>query len=390
MLLKPWREFIKIEASGGIILLAAALLAIIVSNSPLFPLYSNLFDTDLVFRIGTFEFANPTILCINDGLMVIFFLLVGLEIKREIMEGELNTWKKAVLPAIAAIGGMLVPAFLYIIWNSGDDVALRGWAIPTATDIAFSLGLLALLGSRLPVSLKIFLTALAIFDDIGAIVIIAFFYNKNISWLMLGIALALALILFLLNYLRVTRVTPYILIGFILWICVMQSGVHATLSGILIAFAIPLRNEKNPQRSPLKKLERTLHPWVAFGVLPVFAFANAGINFSGVTWKDFLNPITIGIVLGLAVGKQVGVWLASWAAIRLGLAKLPRGANMMSVYGVGLIAGVGFTMSLFIGSLAFAREAGYPELVRIGVVVGSVISGALGYLVLYLNHPAKK
>jgi Na+:H+ antiporter, NhaA family len=385
---KAWREFIQFESSGGIILFMAAVLAIIFENTPLTGFYNALFDINMSFKLGLIEISKPLLLWINDGLMAIFFLLVGLEIKREMLEGELNTWKKSVLPAVAAVGGMVFPALVYVFFNWHDSQALKGWAIPTATDIAFSLGIVTLLGSRIPVSLKIFLTALAIFDDIGAIVVIAIFYTKNISLMLLFIAAVMTFLLFLLNRLNVTKIAPYIIIGLILWLCVLKSGVHATLAGIIIALAIPLRDKQHPKTSPLRRLEHRLHPWVAFGVLPIFAFANAGIRFAGLEFSELFSPITLGIAIGLFVGKQIGVWLASALTIRLGFTEMPRGASYVSIYGISLIAGVGFTMSLFIGSLAFGRLGGhYQELVRLGVIIGSLLSGLLGYLILYFTHP---
>ncbi len=393
MPVKYFREFIKLESSSGVILLVAAVVAMLVDNSPLHHSYQALFNLPVTFQLGTWQLSKPLLLWINDGFMAVFFLLVGLEIKREMCEGELNHLSKASLPAIAAVGGMLVPAILYVYCNWGDAVALRGWAIPTATDIAFSLGLLALLGSRLPPSLKIFLTALAIFDDIGAIIIIAIFYTRHISMLLLMVALGLAAVLLLLNRLRVTRFAPYILVGTILWVCVLKSGVHATLAGIFIALVIPLRDPKNPKVSPLRDLEHKLHPWVAFGILPLFAFANAGVSFAGVSWSEVLGPVPVGIALGLFVGKQLGIWGASMLAIKTKIARMPRGASAAGIYGVAAVAGVGFTMSLFIGSLAFGATGGhYPALVRLGVIAGSLLSGLFGYLFLRIiyrqpHHP---
>lgn len=377
------REFIQLESSGGIVLFAMALLALIIDNSPLHTWYHHLFNTLVMVQFGEFKLAKPFFLWINDGFMAIFFLLVGLEIKREMIEGELNSFSKAILPGIAAVGGMALPALIYVFFNSGDPTAIRGWAIPTATDIAFSLGILALLGSRIPVSLKIFLTALAIFDDIGAIIVIAIFYTAHITVSLLFVALGLIWVLVILNRFKVTHMAPYFIVGVLLWICVLKSGVHATLAGIVLAFAIPLRDPKHPEQSPLRDLEHKLHPWVAFGILPLFAFANAGVSFMGMSMNDFLHPVPLGIALGLFLGKQLGIWGATFAGIKLGLARMPRGASGFSIYGVALIAGVGFTMSLFIGTLAFNQVGGhYPAMVRMGVIVGSLLSGLLGFIVL--------
>jgi len=380
---KTIRQFIQFETSGGIALFAAAVLALVISNTPLEFYYHAVFNLPMTVALGALKISKPLLLWINDGLMAIFFFLVGLEIKRELFEGELNSIKKATLPAMAAVGGMLVPALIYFYFNQGNIVALQGWAIPTATDIAFSLGVLAVLGSRVPVSLKIFLTALAIFDDIGAIIIIASFYTKHISMILLLVSIGLVGVLIVFNRLRIVRFAPYILVGLLLWVCVLKSGVHATLAGILIAFTIPLRDRKSPEISPLRILEHKLNPWVAFGVLPIFAFANAGVSLFGVTKTHLINPIFLGIAAGLFIGKQVGIWLASYLSVVTGLAKMPQGVSYLGIYGVSLVAGIGFTMSLFIGTLAFGTEAGnYAVLIRLGVIVGSLLSGVLGYLIL--------
>lgn len=386
MQLKSLREFIKLESSGGIVLFTAAVIAIIIDNSPWHIYYQRLFNEPMSFHIGAFSLSKPLLMWINDGFMTIFFLLVGLEIKREMLEGELSQFNKAMLPVIAAIGGMVVPALIYIFFNAGDKVALRGWAIPAATDIAFALGILSLLGKRLPVSLKLFLTAFAIIDDIGAIIIIAVFYTKHISLLSLFIASIMVLALVLLNRFRVRYLAPYLVVGFILWVSVLNSGVHATLAGIILAFTIPLRDDKHPKKSPLRYLEHLLHPWVAFAILPLFAFANAGVSFSGVTLSELFSSVPLGIAAGLFFGKQIGIWGATMLAVKLKISKMPKGASSLGIYGVSLIAGVGFTMSLFIGSLAFGHEAHYPAMVRMGVIMGSILSGVLGYFVLSLRY----
>lgn len=390
---KAFREFIRLESSAGIFLFAAAVIAIILDNSSWHVYYRELFSLPLVLQLGALKLGKPLLLWVNDGFMAIFFLLVGLEIKREMIAGELNSLAKSALPAIAAVGGMVVPALVYVYFNYGDSAAMKGWAIPTATDIAFSLGILAVLGSRIPPALKIFLTALAIFDDIGAIVIIAVFYTKQISMLLLFIALGLMLILFIFNRLRITHYAPYMIVGLILWVCVLKSGVHATLAGIVLAFAIPMKDPKDPKKSPALRLEHMLHPWVAFGILPIFAFANAGVDFRGMSFGDILAPIPLGIALGLFIGKQVGIWAATMIGVKLKLARMPHGATSAGIYGVSLIAGVGFTMSLFVGTLAFGDMGGaYPSQVRMGVIAGSLLSGLLGYIVLrfaYRNKPSQ-
>lgn len=366
-----FREFARLETSAGLVLFVAAFLALIIDNSPLAIYYQHFFNLNL---------GKPLSFWINDGLMAIFFLLVGLEIKREILSGELNSIKKCALPAIAAFGGMLLPALIYIAFNWGSAEALRGWAIPVATDIAFSLGILALLGSsRVPLALKMFLTALAIFDDVGAIIIIAIFYTSHVSLVLLLLAFILVLLLFLLNYLNVRYISLYLFVGFLLWLCVLNSGVHSTIAGVLLAFAIPLGDKNN---SPLKSLEKILHPWVAFMVLPLFAFANAGVSFLDLTWHDFISPITLGIAAGLFFGKQIGVFFASYLSAKTGIAALPHKTDLRQVYGASLIAGIGFTMSLFIGNLAFGSAGHFDAMLRLGVIAGSLFSGILGYLFL--------
>ncbi len=380
--LKIFREFIQLESSAGIILFFTAVLAMIIDNTCVAHYYESFFNTKITVAVGDFILEKPLLLWINDGFMAIFFLLVGLEIKREMFEGELNSLSKAMLPAIAAVGGMVVPALIYIYLNKNNALAIQGWAIPVATDIAFSLGILAVLGSRIPVSLKVFLTALAIFDDIGAIVVIAVYYTAHISMTLLLLALIMVLILVLLNRFRVYHMGPYFVVGAILWVCVLKSGIHATLAGIILAFAIPLKNIDHPRKSMLHQLEHQLHPWVAFGILPLFAFANAGVSFAGMTVKHLLAPIPLGIMLGLFVGKQIGVWCSTMLGVRMGFAKLPNGVTPIGVYGIALLAGVGFTMSLFIGTLAFPLYGAHAAYVRMGVIAGSLLSGALGYLVL--------
>ena len=374
------QEFIRLETSGGVVLMIAAIFAMIIANTPLSATYDLILGTYIKVGIGNFEIAKPAILWINDGLMAIFFFLVGLEIKREVLAGELSSFDKAILPIMAAIGGMAVPGIIFAIVNWGTPENLNGWAIPTATDIAFALGILALIGSRAPIALKIFLLAIAIIDDLGAIVIIAIFYTSELSInalsiSMIGFAAAIAL-----NRLGIQRTAPYLLVGIIMWVFVLKSGVHATLAGVLIAFTIPLK-AKNEDEALLYKMEHGLHPWVAFLILPVFAFANAGVNFTGIGIDDLLQPLTLGIAVGLFLGKQIGVFLATWIGVKSGIARLPENVSWKHVYGVACLTGVGFTMSLFIGSLAFTT-ADVMNAVRLGVVLGSVLSGIIGYLLL--------
>lgn len=381
-------DFFRMESAGGVVLMFAAAVAIILANSPLSGYYSLIVSTPVEVRIGGLEIAKPLLLWINDGLMALFFLLVGLELKREMLEGELSEPQNIVLPAIGAIGGMLIPALIYLWFNRADSLAMQGWAIPAATDIAFALGILSLLGSRVPISAKIFLTSLAIFDDLGAILIIAFFYTANISLMALIIVALCIPLLSLLNHYAVESKSIYILIGVIMWVAMLKSGVHATLTGVILAAFVPMRSQKNPQHSPLKEMEHDLHTLVAFVVLPVFAFANAGISFSGVGFDQLLHGVPAGIALGLFVGKQIGVFGLCFLAVRSGFCELPKNMNWPVLYGISLLCGVGFTMSLFIGGLAF--EATGVDLIfdeRLGIILGSLVSGVLGYLVLRMVLP---
>jgi NhaA family Na+:H+ antiporter len=373
--------FIRLESAAGILLFCTALLAIAVANTPLFPLYQQLFDTPVEVRIGALEIAKPLLLWVNDGLMAVFFFLIGLELKRELSDGELSDKRNIVLPAAGAIGGMLLPAAIYLLFNGTDPVASQGWAIPAGTDIAFALGVLKLLGSRVPLSVKVFLTSLAIFDDIGAIVIIAVFYTAKISLGALAIAgLCLPVLLFL-NRRGVASISPYVVIGTIMWVATLKSGVHATLAGVVLAMFIPMRDKEDPDFSPLKSLEHDLHSVVAYFVLPVFAFANAGISFAGISAAQLVHSVTVGISLGLFVGKQLGIFLFCSLAIKLSLAKLPDGMTWSALYGSSALSGIGFTMSLFIGSLAFAgADLAVDE--RMGILAGSLASGILGYTLL--------
>ena len=386
-MLNSFRDFLKLETASGIILVIAAVLALLVANSPLAHLYAALINLPVEVRVGEFELAKPLLLWINDGLMAIFFFLIGLELKREIVEGQLSDLKSAVLPGLGALGGMLIPAAIYIWINQGNDVALQGWAIPAATDIAFALALLALLGSKVPLSLKIFLVSVAIFDDVGAIVIIALYYTSDLSVASLMTAAACLPVLWLMNRRGVLEKAPYLLIGIIMWVAVLKSGVHATLAGVILAAFIPIRNAEK-ESSPLHSLEHDLHTAVAFGVLPIFAFANAGISLAGVSMATFFHPVPLGIMAGLFFGKQIGVFLFCWVGVKLGLAQLPGDLRWTHIYGTALLCGVGFTMSLFIGSLAF-EETGVNLLFdeRLGIIGGSVLSGICGYFVLRKSLP---
>ncbi len=378
--------FLKTESASGVVLMIAAVLALLWANSPAAPLYDTILATKLAVTAGGVGLDKPLILWINDGLMAIFFLLVGLEIKREVLEGELSSPAKAMLPGIAALGGMAVPALVYCLFAQAEPGALQGWAIPAATDIAFALGVLALLGNRVPGSLRVFLLALAIMDDLGAIVIIAVFYSHGLVPMALGLAAASAVGLWLLNRAGVRSLTPYLLLGLVLWVCVLKSGIHATLAGVVLAFAIPLRvkdaDGNRAEDAPLYCLEHALHPWVAFLIMPVFALANAGVPLDGITPASLLEPVPLGIALGLFVGKQVGVFLAVWIAVHIGVVERPARANWGQVYGVAVLTGIGFTMSLFIGTLAFA-DPQHAVAVRLGVLTGSLASALVGYGLLY-------
>ena len=371
------REFLKSEAGGGIVLMVAAAAALAIANSPLAPAYFGALKT----YVGGLSILH----WINDALMAVFFLLIGLEIKREFLDGQLSTWPRRILPGLAAAGGMVAPALIYIALNADNAVTLRGWAIPTATDIAFALGVLALLGSRAPVSLKVFLTALAIIDDLGAVAIIAAFYTADLALLWLGLAGLTLAALASLNRAGVERLLPYLALGAVLWFFVLKSGVHATLAGVALALIIPLRpspGRPDDLASPLHILEHALHPYVAFLIVPVFGFANAGVSLAGMSWAALLAPVPLGIAAGLFVGKQIGVFLTTWAAVKLEWADCPEDASLAQVYGVSLLCGIGFTMSLFIGLLAFPASPELQDAVKIGVLSGSVLSAVVGTLVL--------
>ena len=371
------RNFLDSEASGGIILMGVAALALAIANSPLAPAYFGMLST----YVGGLSVLH----WINDALMAVFFLLVGLEIKREIIDGQLSTWPRRILPGIAAAGGMIAPALIYVWLNADTPEMLRGWAIPAATDIAFALGVLTLLGPRVPVSLKIFLTALAIIDDLGAVAIIAAFYTEDLALGWFALALGTIVLLGALNRTGVARLAPYVLLGTILWYFVLQSGVHATLAGVALALTIPLRRspgQPDDPTSPLHRLEHAIQPWVAFAIVPIFGFANAGVSLAGMSWAALMEPVTLGVAAGLFVGKQIGVFLTTWLTAKLNLADCPENASWPQVYGVSLLAGIGFTMSLFIGLLAFPDSQALQDAVKVGVLAGSLVSALVGALVL--------
>jgi len=380
---KPFKWFFKLEAASGLVLLFAAIAALIVSNTELNQYYTDVLET--YFRIGVGSFAiNLTILhWINDVLMAIFFFLVSLEIKREFIQGELSNPKQAVLPIIGAVGGMLVPALIYIAINFSNSETLNGWAIPSATDIAFSLGVLSLLGKRVPVSLKVFLTALAIIDDLGAIVIIAFFYSGNVQSYYLLLMLICIIVLIIFNRLNVRNFIPYLIVGVLLWEFTHQSGIHSTISGVLLALTIPHKdNNTSHKNSLLVKLEHLISPYVLFGIMPIFAFANAGVSLEGISFKALLNPVPLGILCGLFFGKQIGVFLFSYISIKFKIAEMPNNSNWITLYGVGILTGIGFTMSLFVGNLAFVESTQYLSGVKIGVLLGSLLSTLFGYFLI--------
>ena len=383
-------NFFKEGFAGGVVLFAAALLAIIIANSPLDHLYGLLLSVPVEVRIGDLDIDKPLLLWINDGLMAIFFFLVGLELKRELLEGELANRRNIILPGIGAVGGMLVPALIYVLLNRDNPVALEGWAIPAATDIAFALGVLMLLGDRVPPALKVFLTSLAIFDDVGAVIIIAVFYASKISLTALLVVACCLPVLLTMNLRGVAAKSPYLFVGIIMWVATLKSGVHATLAGVLLAMFVPMTTLRAPGYSPLKSLEHDLQPLVTFGVVPIFAFANAGISLAGMGMDDLLHSVSLGIALGLFVGKQVGIFGFCWLLVKLGLVPLPRGMTMTTLYGTSIICGIGFTMSLFIGSLAFQETGGtqvFDE--RLGIILGSLASGVFGYLVLRFSLPER-
>ncbi len=381
---KPFKWFFKLEAASGLVLLFAAVIALVVSNSNLADLYFSTLNKYLFLGINEFGLKLSVIHWINDALMAIFFFFVTLEIKREFLQGELSNIKQALLPIIGAVGGMLVPALFYIFINFGDSETMNGWAIPSATDIAFSLGVLSLLGKRVPLSLKVFLTALAIIDDLGAIVIIALFYSGDLSIKYLSLMLLAFILLLVINKFNVKRFLPYLIIGIFLWDFTHNSGIHATIAGVLLAMTIPHR-KKEKDFSLLIKIEHAISPYVAFGIMPLFAFANAGVSLEGLSFASLLNKVPLGILLGLFVGKQLGVFVFSYVSIKMKIAQMPNNSNWFNFYGVGVLTGIGFTMSLFVGNLAFVENMQYMDGVKIGVLTGSLLSTLFGYFLILLT-----
>ncbi len=386
------REFLRLESASGILLVVATAVALVFANTRAEGLYESFLGTPVEVRIGDFRIAKPLILWINDGLMAVFFFLVGLEIKREVLEGELSNRAQILLPALAALGGMALPAAIYWAINRHDPVALQGWSIPAATDIAFALGVLALLGNRVPHGLKVFLLTLAILDDLGAIVIIALFYTANLSWQSLAVAGGAIALLALLNRRGVEAIPAYVFTGLVLWVAVLKSGIHATLAGVVLALFIPMRSRSPEGGSPLRTLEHGLHPSVAFVIMPLFAFANAGVSLEGLTLRSLLEPVPLGIALGLVLGKAAGVFGMSALAIGTGIARMPEGGSWASLFGTSVLCGIGFTMSLFISNLAFGEAA--PQLAVssvLGILAGSVVAAVIGYLILAasLRRPAE-
>lgn len=376
------KEFFKMESAGGILLVIAAAIAMFVANSS----YGDAYNSFLHSYVAGMSMSH----WINDGLMAIFFLLIGLEVKRELLEGALKSKETAIFPAIAAVGGMLAPALIYVLFNAGDPQAIQGWAIPAATDIAFALGIMALLGKRVPIALKVFLLALAIIDDLGVVVIIALFYSSDLSTLALTVGFIMTGVLFYLNARKVTNLKLYMLVGIVLWIAVLKSGVHATLAGVVIGFAIPLQG-KPGEDSPLKHLEHGLHPYVAFAILPLFAFANAGISLQGVSLSGLSSMLPLGIAMGLLVGKPLGIFSFSWLAVKLGVARLPEGVNFKHIFAVSVLCGIGFTMSIFIASLAFIGvSAEFDTYARLGILMGSTSAAIIGYSLLRLTLPKQQ
>jgi NhaA family Na+:H+ antiporter len=385
---KSFKWFFKLEAASGLILLIAAILALFISNSTLSGLYFETLEKYLFIGINEFGLKLSVHHWINDALMAIFFFFVTLEIKREFLQGELSNIKQAMLPIIAAVGGMVVPALFYVVINYGNAETINGWAIPSATDIAFSLGILSLLGSKVPISLKVFLTALAIIDDLGAILIIAFFYSGDLSIPYLSLILISYILLLVLNKFSVKIFTPYLLIGLCMWFFTYKSGIHATIAGVLLASTIPHRL-KDHDFSLLVKLEHGISPYVAFIIMPIFAFANAGVNLEGLSLASLLNPVPLGILMGLFFGKQIGVLLFSYVSVKFKFADMPNNSNWLSIYGVSILTGIGFTMSLFVGNLAFVENTQYIDGVKIGVLSGSLLSTVFGYFLLLVSAKNK-
>ncbi|WP_201579135.1 Na+/H+ antiporter NhaA [Psychrobacter sp. Pi2-52] len=384
MAIRRIKAFFEFEAAGGIVLALAAIAAMIIANSPLNVWYEGFIHAPVAIQIGEFAIAKDAHHWINDGLMAVFFFLVGLELKREVLIGELSNVKQIILPAGAALGGMIMPAIVYLLFNYNEPEFWKGWAIPAATDIAFALGILSLLGNRVPNSLKVFLVSIAIFDDIGAILIIALFYTSELSLESLAVAGLCLPFLYVLNRRNVTNITPYLLIGLVMWIAVLKSGIHATLAGVVLALFIPMFDRTDPEHSPLEELEHDLHNTVAFGILPIFAFANSGISLEGAGFAELFHSVPLGIAAGLFIGKQLGVMFMCWLIFKLGISTMPKGMDYKQIYGAALLCGVGFTMSLFIGGLAFAGDTTmFDE--RLGIIMGSIVSGIAGYIMLKMS-----
>ncbi|CNK52942.1 Na+/H+ antiporter NhaA [Yersinia aleksiciae] len=383
------RQFLRQEAAGGLILIFAAIVALLMANTPLQGVYQSFLDVPVSVKVASLDISKPLLLWINDGLMAVFFLVVGLEVKRELMEGSLAGRDKAVFPAIAALGGMLAPALIYLLFNGADEVTRQGWAIPAATDIAFALGVMALLGNRVPTGLKVFLLALAIIDDLGVIIIIALFYTHEVSVQALGIAAAAIALLGYMNWRGVGKTSAYLLVGLVLWVCILKSGVHATLAGVIVGFMIPLHTKD--KRSPSESLEHGLHPWVAYLILPLFAFANAGVSLQGVSFSGLTSLLPLGIASGLFIGKPLGIFIFSWLAVKLGIAKLPDAINFKQIFAVSVLCGIGFTMSIFIASLAFeGADLALTTYSKLGILLGSTAAAIVGYSLLRLALPANK
>lgn len=383
------RKFLRLEAAGGLLLIIAAIVALIMANTPLQGAYQQFLAIPVSIKISDFGLDKPLILWINDFLMAIFFLVVGLEVKRELLEGSLAGRDKAIFPAIAALGGMIAPALIYLLFNGGNEITQQGWAIPAATDIAFALGVMALLGKRVPTELKVFLLALAIIDDLGVIVIIAFFYTSSVSMIALGLAALCIAILVTMNWRKVENTAAYLVIGLVLWVCILKSGVHATLAGVIVGFLIPLRGTN--QTKPSEELEHVLHPWVVYLILPIFAFANSGVQLQGVTFDGLLSPLPLGVAAGLIFGKPIGIFLFSWISVKLGFAKLPEPINLKQVFAVSVLCGIGFTMSIFITGLAFdGMDEVYSTYSRLGILIGSTVAALLGYFMLRVVLPKQK
>lgn len=383
------RQFLKFEAAGGILLIIAALIALVMANTPLSAVYQSFLDIPVAVKFSALEIDKPLLLWINDALMAIFFLVVGLEVKRELITGSLAGRDKAMFPAIAALGGMIAPALVYLLFNGGDAAAAQGWAIPAATDIAFALGVMALLGKRVPTELKVFLLALAIIDDLGVIVIIALFYTKTVSLTALLLAALMVVVLCVMNWRNVSNTAAYMIAGLILWVCILKSGVHATLAGVIVGFLIPLHS-KDGEHSPSEELEHVLHPWVAFLILPLFAFANAGVSVQGISFDALMGTLPLGILLGLFVGKPLGIFTACLISVKLGFAKLPERITLNQIFAVSVLCGIGFTMSIFIAGLAFT---GLPEAFntysKLGILIGSTMAAVTGLFLLHSVLPKK-